>query len=177
MDVTFHALYINKPYYTISTFFSCSTCLGYTVHESGGVVLTCTAPRPFFPSYAHITTLCSTYSTMAPIATLSTFFPKQIWRRGKRMMLFWTYHNSYTNFDLDRSCSPNLTRLQGGYHPDDGSIFPFRNPILLNDIIMHLLHSCTHCALNHSCTILHLSRDLHLGYGGRLRHRYPSVRR
>jgi len=47
---------------------------------------------------------------MAPIATLSTFFHKQLWRRRKRVMLFWTYHNSYTNFYLDRPCSPDFNQ-------------------------------------------------------------------
>ena len=41
------------------------------------------------------------------------------------------------------------TRLHGGNHPDDGSIFPCRKPILFGNIIMHLLHSCIHCDLDH----------------------------
>ena len=51
------------------------------------------------------------------------------------------------------------TRLHGGDHPDDGSFFHSRKPILFDNIIMHLLHSCTHCDLNHSYSLLHMSRD------------------
>ena len=54
------------------------------------------------------------------------------------------------------------TRLHGGYHPDDGCFFPRRKPIVFNNIIKHLLHSCIHCDLDHSCTIFHKSSDLHL---------------
>jgi len=32
-------------------------------------------------------------------------------------------------------------------------------PILFDNTIMHLLHSCTHCDLDHSCSILHKSHD------------------
>ena len=45
-----------------------------------------------------------------------------------------------------------------GYHVDDGCFFPHRKPIIFN-IIMHLLHSCIHCDWDHSCSILHKSRD------------------
>ena len=50
------------------------------------------------------------------------------------------------------------TRLHGGNHPDDGNIFPSRKPILYTNIIMHLLHSYTHCDLDNSCSTLK-SRD------------------
>ena len=46
-----------------------------------------------------------------------------------------------------------------GNHPDDGCFFPFRKPIVFNNIIKHLLHSCIQCDLDHSCSILHNSRD------------------
>jgi len=51
------------------------------------------------------------------------------------------------------------TRLHGGYHPDDGSIFPHRKPILFNNITMHLIHSYIHFDLDHSCSTL-MSRDI-----------------
>jgi len=52
-----------------------------------------------------------------------------------------------------------LPDCTGGNHPDDGCFFPCLKPILYNNIIMHLLHSCTHFDLDHSCSILHKSRD------------------
>jgi len=67
--------------------------------------------------------------------------------------------------DCTGDFSPNLgafanvltTRLHEGNHPDDGSIFSCRKPIIFNNIIMHLLHSCTHCDLDHSYSILHVT--------------------
>jgi len=56
------------------------------------------------------------------------------------------------------------TRLYGGNHSNDGCFFPRRKPIILN-IIMHLLHSYIHRDLDHSCSILHKSRDLNLSVG------------
>ena len=46
-------------------------------------------------------------------------------------------------------------------------LFPHRKPIVLNIvvIIIHLLHSCIHCDLDHSCSKLHKSRDLHFCIG------------
>jgi len=52
------------------------------------------------------------------------------------------------------------TRLHGGNHPCDACFFPRRKPIIFYIIIiMHLLRSCIHCDLDHSCSILHKSRD------------------
>ena len=46
-------------------------------------------------------------------------------------------------------------------------LFPHRKPIILNIvvIIIHLLHSCIHCDLDHSCSKLHKSRDFHFCTG------------
>jgi len=49
------------------------------------------------------------------------------------------------------------TRLHGGNHPVDGSIFPSRKTIIFNNVI-HLLLSGIHCELGYSCSILHKSR-------------------
>jgi len=51
------------------------------------------------------------------------------------------------------------TRLHYGDHPDDGRFFLGRTPILFNITILHLLHCCIHCDLEHSCSILHESLD------------------
>ena len=64
-----------------------------------------------------------------------------------------------------------------GNHLHDGSIFSNRKPILFNNTIMHLLQSCTHCDLDHSCSILHKSRDLHFAQGRRWRYLYQTARR
>ena len=129
-------------------------------------------------TYSHITTGHTRYCNYITLRLHSHIFAFGYYDPIHfTVILFWTYHTCYTNFDLDHSCfdawhgcffpPPNLgafayfftSRLHGGNHPDDGSIFPCRKPILLNDIIMHLLHSCPRCDLNHSCSILHKSRD------------------
>jgi len=72
------------------------------------------------------------------------------------------------------------TRLHGGKHPDDGRIFSCRKPILFNNIIMRLLHSCTNCDLDYSCSILHKSRDTvtwsSFSMGSEMEYRYKTVR-
>jgi hypothetical protein len=45
------------------------------------------------------------------------------------------------------------------WKPYDGSILSSRKPTLVDNIITHLMHSITHCDLDHSCTILYKLRD------------------
>ena len=97
-----------------------------------------------------------------------------------RGLVTWPSFSAGAMEVLLQNCTVHTTSLHGGFyffpnleglhpfidyhsargnHPDDGSIFPSRKPILFGDIIMHFLHSCIHCDLDHYCSTLHKSRD------------------
>ena len=98
----------------------CCTCLGSygtRVIRSGTNLHGATNTHTYILSfhYAHITTLCSTYSHMAPVATLS---PKNKNKYGAceaaDNIILNTYTTSYTDFDLDRSFTDLLPRFEYG---------------------------------------------------------------
>jgi len=93
---------------------------------------------------------------------------------------FWTFfpttrlyggtlqNNTAAGFEFWGFCPFFDYQTARGNHPVDGCFF--------DNIFMPLLHSCIHCDLEHFCSILHKSRDLHIAYGGRWRHNYQTAR-
>jgi len=121
----------------------------------------------FFPvENRSFSVILYTYYTLAFTATrpLLLLAPKFTWRL---LTIFWEYQTVRGYVTKQQGgglvfggfCPFLTTRLQGGNHPDCGCFFPRRKPIIFNIISMHLLHSCLHCDLYHSCSILHKSRN------------------
>jgi len=84
----------------------CNTCLGFystQVMRSGTTLHGATNTYILSFHYAHITTLCSTYSHMAPVATLSPPKNKYGACEAADNIILNIYTTSYTDFDLDRS--------------------------------------------------------------------------
>jgi len=72
---------------------------------------------------------------------VETLFFLIMWNKAPRWLHFPPECGSFAHF--------LTTRLEGGKHPNDGSIFSSRKPILFDNIIFHLLHPCS--ILNKSC--------------------------
>ena len=98
-------------------------------------------------------------------------------KSNRKPILFSNVDQSTTGTSI---CPPNLgtfahfltTRPSGVKKPDDSRIFSSQKPIIFHHLIIHLRYSCTHSVLDNSCTILHMSRCLHLAKGVRWRYRY-----
>ena len=63
-----------------------------------------------------------------------------MWTSLQRVLLFAPEFGGFCHF-LDYQTAR-------GNHPDNCSIFSSRKPIVLDNIFMHLLLSCTHCDLD-----------------------------